>query len=522
MIAVYIPYYNSSFGTIVTLAVLTPAMVLPFSGYRLICRLYLGFLQFIRSRKPIYIFTELNERALLLANDIKSRAQRCIIIFCINGKQGGIKEKELEKKAGEQSYILLPDYDCEDVYRLCRHFHRNRLYLFAIREADHENAGYIHRLSGVFGSAKKAIPISVYSFLTDKLYEEIYSRGRFSSLELHVVEESDLASRQLFGRFSLYSCVREDNTLNVCVIGYSKVAEELYRNIAYLGQGYEIRLRIIMVEEGIQDKTAPFFNRNPELLKCIEVEYIDRKPDTAAYFEYMKKQLPAMDCVIAVSGNPVNTIAEISRIKRQAGCNTTLCVYMGEAASSSLLFGTKLLSDVIPFGRKKDIYTESIIINEALDQLAKGFHNYYAQLCHDPRSWEQISLPEKQSSRALALHVQSKLYTLGLRYCLGCQVQLFEDRIREEGVLEKLAIGEHLRWNAYFFSHGWRTMELSKAEDKNKDEAMRFHCCMVDWDDLDQVSERFHKDYKEMDRHLVRNIGNVLKSVGYGVEEIDK
>lgn len=127
---------------------------------------------------------------------------------------------------------------------------------------------------------------------------------------------------------------------------------------------------------------------------------------------------------------------------------------------------------------------------------------------------------EKQSNRALALHIQTKLYSIGLQLVEGGRVTLYEERIRDQEVLEYLAKGEHLRWNAFSFVNGWRTMTDIENHDRNKDAIAKTHSCPVDWDELDKVRARFGRDYKEMDRHLIRNIGNVLKAAGYGVEAI--
>lgn len=49
---------------------------------------------------------------------------------------------------------------------------------------------------------------------------------------------------------------------------------------------------------------------------------------------------------------------------------------------------------------------------------------------------------------------------------------------------------------------------------------LKEHSCLVPWESLDRISQVFGKDYKEKDRDLIRNIGNILSAINWGVEEL--
>lgn len=515
-------YYNGVFGLIMTLSMLTTGMVvLSFFGYRVMCKIQLKFLRFASRKKKIFIFTKLNEKALLLADDIKKKNNKSIIMFCINDLDEEDEVKSLEKKVAERGFIVLPVNSNFTMSKICKQFLKNKIAIFAISEEDNENVSFVNEFAGQLNVSKKKNPnISIYAFLKNSEYEDYFQKDIFSGLDIHIIDENDLSSRQLFDKFTLISCIGDTNTLTVCVIGYTDISEDLYRNISFLGQFEGVKLKIILIDEMIQDKTAIFFNKNMEIKKCADFECLDMKLNTEEFYEYFNHHMEEINCVI-ISDDNRNTATEISRISSYKEHKIKLCLHVKDYDKYNLLFETHLLKDVITFGSKKDIYTESIIINEKLDMLAKGVHNYYVQLYHDPRAWNDISLFDKQSNRALALHFQSKLHSIGLRYTPGGDIHLFDELIKDHVLLENLSKGEHLRWNAYSYANGWRTMKNIQNQVKNKDSVKKTHSCLVDWDQLDIISKKYEKDYKEMDRHLIRNMGNTLSSVGFGIEKME-
>lgn len=516
-----IPYYNIIFGIIMTLSMLTTAtIVLSFLGYRVICKLQLWFISILYRKADLYLYTELNQKALCLARDIKKQNKKSIIILCVDGVNESEETRALEVKASEQGYLIVPVYKKADINKLCMKFKKNTLKIFAISDDDNENIYFSDQYAEQIQLTKKSNSnINLYTFIKNNEYVEIFYEKQFSHIELHMVDEHDLASRQLFNKFTLFSRLGASEFLTVCVIGFTDISENLYKTISYLGQSEGIPLKLVVIDEEIEDKIAPFLNRNPEIDQCVKLIPVNLKINSKPFFEYFNKNIQSMNCII-IAEDSIDTTTEISRISSYQEHKVTLCSYVRHFEKFRLLYQTQFLKDVIPFGSSKEIFTKDIIIDETLDKLAKGFNDYYNKAYNIKRKWEELSLFEKQSNRALALHIQSKLYLMGLKCVRNGSIQLFEDQIKDETVLERLSRGEHLRWNAYHFANGWRTMKNLDAQAKNKNEALKLHSCLVDWDELDNVSERFKTDYKKPDRELVRNIGNVLQSVNYGVEAI--
>lgn len=523
-----IPFYRDVFGLIMTFSMLTIGMVaLSFFGYRVMCKIQFGFLKILVRNQTIYIFTSLNEKSLMLGTDIKKNHNKSLVIFCCENVHETDEVKTLEKEASQYGFLLLSIHHLDNaaVFKLCMQLLRNKIIIFAMQKNDSENAEFATEFATEFAETIKAsknsnYSISIYIFISNDEYEDYFDDDLFSGLNIQIVNENDLTARELFNHFTLISSRKDSCFLQICVIGYSVITEDLYKNITFLGQSFGLKLKIILIDEDIEDKTALFFNRNSEIFKCAEFQWIDAKLNSKKFFKYFDDHIQDINCII-FSDDYINTAIEISRLKWDKKIEIAICMYMKESRRHNLLFKSQYLKNVVLFGSMTEIFTEKIIINEDLDKLAKGFHSYYAKLYNDSRSWKEISLFEKQSNRALALHIQSKLFSIGLRYTINGDAQLFNERIKDRKILEELAIGEHLRWNAFCFANGWRTMANLTSKERNKDVINRTHSCLVDWDQLELVSYKFNKDFKKMDRHLVENIGNVLHSAGFGVEKID-
>ena len=99
----------------------------------------------------------------------------------------------------------------------------------------------------------------------------------------------------------------------------------------------------------------------------------------------------------------------------------------------------------------------------------------------------------------------------------------------EGELMENLARTEHLRWCAFHAVMGYRRMDREtwdrqaeawrkgQAVSLGKDRKLRLHCCMIPWEELEELSARENAvtgrqvDYQEMDRENVRAVKEVLK-----------
>lgn len=197
------------------------------------------------------------------------------------------------------------------------------------------------------------------------------------------------------------------------------------------------------------------------------------------------------------------------------------------------------------FGQPEQTYSYELIISNRLVEMGKRFHENYCAIKGDGKSWDDrrkslanthvadldnLRKLNRQESQDLvnALHIPTKMAFF--RHALpnlydwtGFFVRYFnadgspnrtgkkahitypELSERENLVILRLAMLEHIRWNAAHELLGYvrRTDGVPKCDEKTMQ-----HNCLINWDELDKGSERTERtdypcDYKEYDFAVV-------------------
>ena len=175
------------------------------------------------------------------------------------------------------------------------------------------------------------------------------------------------------------------------------------------------------------------------------------------------------------------------------------------------------------FGFSKTHFTEAVIIDATIDKIASYNNNMY-NISHpdsDPTEFENLDPLSQDSNRALADHIVSikhneylqlakrntkakitkndihKLYGGNVSELTPIErIASYEDVCKTLAIedINKFAIAEHARWNVFHITRGWRKQDLPSSF--RKESTLKLHVCLVDWEDLDQVSTAFQRDYK--------------------------
>ncbi len=193
---------------------------------------------------------------------------------------------------------------------------------------------------------------------------------------------------------------------------------------------------------------------------------------------------------------------------------------MTEAAALS--FSKDERQRITLFGADRELLTANMVIHESLDRMARAVHEYYRQSSPDRRGWEKLTHYEKQSSRALALHIPAKLLSVGMTLDGGGDTRAFRALLEDRGdILLNLARGEHLRWNAHLLTTGWTQLPFT-GEYVGKDTAFRRHPCLTGWDGLKAVGQAAGCDFQQYDIHLIQSLGDIVGAAGFGIRLMEQ
>lgn len=109
---------------------------------------------------------------------------------------------------------------------------------------------------------------------------------------------------------------------------------------------------------------------------------------------------------------------EIQRLvnRRRTGKKPVIAVHITKDEDYEHLEKSMLLPDLRFFGRCSDIFTESIIINETMDNMARKMNALYNSLSNiEPAdNWRDLDVFTKESNRSAASNMAAKLQFLNL------------------------------------------------------------------------------------------------------------
>lgn len=164
------------------------------------------------------------------------------------------------------------------------------------------------------------------------------------------------------------------------------------------------------------------------------------------------------------------------------------------------------------------IYDSELIYSGELDAYAKELNNKYCGGSEQDinENWKKCDYFGRMSSRAAVDYLIPLIKKLNLKTLSKKQ-------------RENLAHSEHMRWCAFQYTFGFELMEreefIKRVKDfkagakikTSRDMQAKKHICLVDWDELDNISRlensimQSNKDYKEFDR---QNVDMILKILG--------
>lgn|GEM_PF-4990045 len=538
-------FYIFSLSLVHTLgAIFTIMTILSSFGVKFISRLKLLFGNF----RQTYIFLGFNEESLNLIKSLKTREKgRCFIV--VENLQDRVEDGDILIKLREDRFILIDavwqDLTGFNKLHIPKRLLNGELHIFALSSDESKNARVI--LSLLKQAQKDGIneeKLKFYVNSTDEYAEKYFERvnkEKATDFEVKLFSIPDITARQLFETYPIHDYLPFDTEsakalsgFTIFIAGLGLVGLEVLRKSLYMGQFVGGDYRAIIIDGEMTKKRGFLFNKYPGLKDNYRIETYEAMPGSEEFYEVLGNNINAINyIVIALEDDKLNieTAVEIQRLANRSlsGKKPIIAVHITKDEDYEQLEKSMMLPDVRFFGRCSDIFTESIIINETMDSMARKMNTLYNRIYNiEPAdNWRDIDAFTKESNRSAASNIATKLRLLNLemkekniddnRSAVDLSEYLTGER------LENLSKQEHLRWNAFHFASGWVTWPLDQVGDakKAKDIINRRHACLVPWEELEDVTRKFGQtpSYQELDRQQVKNIPMILEHAGYEVYE---
>ena len=506
--------------------------------------------------RNVYYFSDLNEKAMLLAEDIVANEKhKALIVFCNCNKVSGSFEERIDKNR----FIVLSENERDLILRCT--FGNNKQYFFEISDDDNRNLEAAKKLVEGFDKFKKPyLPnVKIFLFMNSALYgsEKIIETKKDKKDKIHIILVDDVKTSVYNLLFEKPLCERIDESvrdeknkilLSIAVFGGGTYAKEFFKASIWasvLGDSYKTDISFI-------DKKADSFEHSlrlncPGLFPNGKNEQLHFFP-TDLQSDKLNETLENGYCkypnyIVIDTGNDEESIQlavylRVFYIRISEDCNFKPFIAVRIKDSKTVERVNKMKTkgdmayDFYSFGSDKEIYSYNLIVESPIEKLALNCHAAYKDETEskaDAVFGCNVSELEKNSNRSVAVHIKNKLFLMGLKlkpYNENTSdedikqndkaVEIIKSKVEDEKIIEALKKAEHYRWNAFHFSSGWINPTLEKLETytkltgSHKYELAKMHACLCSWEKLSELEKPYNKNFKDYDRIFIQEIPSII------------
>ena len=554
---------------IVLLSILTPIIVGGFLVSYIKALWNFLLYRILRHFRNVYYFSDLNEKSMLLAEDIvaqKKERHKSLIVFCNCNKVPGI----FEDRINQNYFIILAENEHNLISKSS--FRKKKQYFFEISEFDNRNLDATKNIIKFFDKSKpKYFPnVRVYLFMDSSLFdsEQLFSeeQGKFN---IFLVDEVKTSIYNLLFEKPLYEMIESKASgvnipLSVAVFGNGTYAKEFFKNsywASVLGEEYKAEISFI-------DSTAELFEKNLKLYcpgmfvekgffkENCKLNFISKDLHSDELNEILKSYVPHPTYIVIDTGDDEESInlgmylrAYYNRNSEDFSYTPFIAIRIKDSKTASRVNSMKANDDLsykfYSFGSAEEIYSYKLIVNSPLDKLAYNCHAAYNKSSdgqhyenEDEAFWScNTSAFEMNSNRAAAIHIKNKLYRMGFdlkpyddekaisdddKNANDNAWKKFDNMLKLSGSnwLVKLQKIEKYRWNAFHFAYGWINPPFKELKDfkklspegykPQKNVRAKMHACLCEWEQLENIEEYYHKPFREYDSVFIKDIPSII------------
>ncbi len=445
--------------------------------------------------KDVYVFSELNERSIALATDLKKNNKKAVVLFSKVAESSEDKLYELTEAAKKTGAICFR----KDVpaVRLKKHSPKTKISFFAIGDNETENLNLALNITEQYRDRENT---DLYVFSTkieSELLLNAFEKGKVRVRRVNEIKS--LINRLLYDRGEIIFENSFENTdgskdIFAVIVGMGRHGTEMVKSLAWFGQmdGYHIEINAFDKDPLAEEK---FVALAPELMAPEyngaridgEAQYAIRiHPDcdveSATFAKKIQQLKKATYVFVALGDDHINiqTAVNLRMLFERIGVHPVIQAVVYNTQQKNTLKGIKNFRgkeyDIEFIGDIESCYTEKVIIDSELEADALNRHlNWGTE--DDFWNFEY----NYRSSVASAIHLKTRI-KLGIPGADKMDTELTdEERIRIENV-------EHRRWNAYMRSEGY---VFSGSEDpSSRNDLAKMHHNLVNYDELSDKDKR--------------------------------
>ncbi len=444
--------------------------------------------------KRMYIFSELNEKSLSLASDIKKNDRRAGIVFNDVFEDNEEQSFELVERAKQLGAICFK----KDILAVSYGCHSSRdISFFTIGGNETENLNQTLRLIDIYKNRKNT---HLYVFSTKIESELLLTALDKGEVKVRRVNEvQSLINRVLYERGeiifeSAIAAVDNKKDINAIVIGMGNHGTEMVKALTWFGQMDGYRIKIIAFDKDTLAEQK-FKSLAPELMSDGyngvivdgEAQYtikINAGLDVeSAEFASEIYNLKGATYVFVSLGNDdmnIRTAVNLRMLFERIGVHPIIHAVLNNSQQKKALTGIKNYRgqeyDIEFIGDVESSFVEKVIIDSELEDEALQRHLKWGK---EEEFWAYEY--NYRSSVVSAIHMRARIWC-GIPGAGKSEEDLSDE---ERNIIEVL---EHKRWNAYMRAEGY---VYSGSPDKSsRNDLAKMHHELVDFSSLSDEDKR--------------------------------
>ena len=497
--------------------------------------------------KNVYIFSELNERSIVIAESLFKDYRHSLRVFCNSDNA-----PEALKTRARACHALFLKRDESKI-----HLHKGRIYEFFEIDSDAEKTlNGTTELAGMLMKHKNLLTdITVRAFVHHSQIEMIRDFDSMLSetcpgLKVRFVDDAQSeAVEVLHSLMARLPIGEKGHHFHIMIVGCGVGGSAMLRTSTWLFCLPESACTIHVFDKSAKLAASRIREESPEFLNAPLERYFSNDPagknydivfhEAAAESEAFLREaeaLPEMDLVIVSLGDDSLNHTVVRMLQRVfAKKNDTLRIPLTAARIRNENFAKLIRLDetTVYYGSIRKHYSYTHLIHPDLDAAARKCHKAYSgnTFWTEQDELDFCRYVNHDSSFAQALTtVARKQYILHSRPEGVSDADWIRKTLNDEKELARLGDAEHDRWNAYQRVNGWRRASLEQAEEiarrtngrKVKDDRLLLHPAIVPVPELPFVEERVDEirrkynpeagpcRYVQVDRDIIRKLPEIL------------
>lgn len=468
----------------------------------------------LRTKKSVHIFSEINEKSVTLAETIKNKDN--IVIICDSNDN-----KEFNDRLRKRKCIILrqqiSDIDFSN--------YLGEIIVYEISENQDKNLDKTLGLIELHKNTNRNITIYIFSInIETQVILDSVDKGNLKTI---IVNEIQQMVYRVLDEVPLYKNV-SNNIISVLIIGAGKIGTEFLKAISWCGQMIDYKLEINIIDKNASKIEKEILFKCPQLKSPnYDINYYEVDINTTDALEVIEKYCNNTNYIIINMGNDnanLNCAVDMRRIFSRKNKKPFINLSIENTDMKKQIERLKNENgnsyNLYVFGGIEELYGRKNILNEKIEILAQKIHLNYNPKDIDLIEYYKIEY-YKSSSRASALHIKYKLYSI-----LKDETpdkKTVQKMLKNNEIRDLLAKNEHDRWCAYIRSTGYDLAPIEKVKEykditnHHVHHLAKLHPALVEYEKLDDVSKELSKimgkniDLKKSDFSII----DILLNINY-------